>query len=351
MKDLSKILVIRLSSLGDILHTLPAFSDLRHSFPNATIDWVVERKCAYLLSTVKGIDTVHVFDKGSALPASSDHNRPYPLWPMVRALRRQHYDLSIDFQGLLKTAFLGFMGGASRRIGFPAELAREWPAHWFYSQTLIAPRESLHVLELNRKLAAYAGARPFPFAYDPVVSKTDRDHVEFILETNGLSEFVVVNPGGGWKSKNWKPEYYGALTEKIRKELYLRVVVTTGPGEEILYEELVKHCREPLPLHLQVSFLQLIPLLQKSLLLIGGDTGPFHLACALQTPVVGIFGPTSAVRNGPWNDQDETVTKQMACSGCYKRDCPTDNACMDIPVDAVFEALRRRLEKIRKKPI
>ena len=95
----------------------------------------------------------------------------------------------------------------------------------------------------------------------------------------------------------------------------------------------------------------MIPLLKKARLLIGGDTGPFHLACALRTPVVGIFGPTSAIRNGPWSNRDEVVTNGVACSGCHKRNCPTDNACMDIPVSDVFAAVERRLAKSGTKPI
>ena len=125
----------------------------------------------------------------------------------------------------------------------------------------------------------------------------------------------------------------------------LPVVVTTGPGEESLYENLAAQCGGKQPDHFQLSFLQLIPLLRKAGLMVGGDTGPFHLACALKTPVVGIYGPTCPVRNGPWGEEDEVVVHSLPCSRCYKRKCPEDNACMDITVDEVFAAVTRRLQK------
>lgn len=343
MNDPLKILVIRLSSLGDILHTLPAFFDLRHSFPDAKIDWVVALNCRFLLTVVKGIDTVHIFNKAEIVNSPFKRSSRYPVWSLIRQLRAERYDYAIDFQGLLKTAFMGFASGAAVRIGFPKELVRERPSHWFYHRTPSLPQKPVHVLALNRMLAACAGARPAAVPFDPVVDIRDQETVDSLLAEKGLSEFVVINPGGGWPSKIWKPEYYGKLARRIESELDLPVVVTTGPGEEFLYEKLAAQCDGRPPIHLRISFLQLIPLLKKARLLIGGDTGPLHLACALDVPVVGIYGPTSPARNGPWKEKYETVVNPVPCSGCHKRTCPTDNVCMEIPVDNVFAAVTRRL--------
>jgi len=346
-----KILVIRLSSLGDILHALPAFFDLRTSFPDARIDWLAGHGAAPLLSAVRGIGTVHIFDKTAAFALPSSRAGRHSLLRVVRTLRGQQYGCCIDFQGLLKTALLSSLSGAGTRIGFPAGQVREWPAHWFYNRSPARLRQPLHVVELNRLLARCAGARPHSVPFDFAVSREDRDHVDSLISGAGLEDFVVINPGGGWESKTWKPEYYGELCTRIRDEWNLPVVVTTGPGEHPLYQRIAATCGGAPPAHFRVSFLQLIPLLEKARLLVGGDTGPFHLACALQTPVVGIFGPTSPVRNGPWRDADEAVTRGAACSGCYKRKCPTDGGCMDIPVDAVFSAVTRRLLSSGQKPL
>jgi len=336
-----KILIIRLSSLGDILHVLPAFAGLRATFPQARIDWLVGNRFKFLLSAVRGIDTLHVLDT-SALLHLPPQGAPWrQMRDLIRSLRAQRYDFSIDFQGLLKTAFLGSLSGSKTRLGFSRNLVREYPAHWFYSQTLDKPQEQVHVLALNQRLAGLAGARPAPVFCDFSVPEDDLRYVDSLLSQKRLDGFVVLNPGGGWPTKRWSPEKYGFLAGRIRVELGLSVVVTTGPGEESLYQTIAQHCRDVI--HLPVSFLQLIPLLKKARLFLGGDTGPFHLACALGTAVVGIFGPTSPVRNGPWQDGEEAVVHILPCSACHWRKCPTKNECMDITVDEVFAAVTRRL--------
>jgi heptosyltransferase-1 len=338
-----KILIIRLSSLGDILHALPAFAGLRASFPDAKIDWLVAERFKFLLSAVRGIDSLHGVDTDSLRRPSGARSAWRQLWSTVCSLRAQHYDLSIDFQGLLKTAVLSFISGSRRRLGFSKDLVREPPAHWFYHQTLDVPKEQVHVLTLNQKLAELAGSGSVQTSCEFLVPESDQSAVDSLLMHKQLKDFVVINPGGGWPTKRWGLERYGILAGRIQTELGLPVVVTTGPGEETFYNTIAEHCGTPAPLHLPISFLQLIPLLKKARLLIGGDTGPFHLACALGTAAVGIFGPTSPVRNGPWHDEDEVVARIVPCSFCYGRTCPTNNECMDISVDEVLEAVTRRL--------
>jgi heptosyltransferase I len=347
MNNSPRILIIRLSSLGDILHTLPAFVDLRTSFPNAKIDWLVGKKFRFLLSAVRGIDALHILDTSRLLQFPLDREAWRQLSSMIRRLRSLQYDFSIDFQGLLKTAVLGLLSGAGTRIGFSRDLVRERPAHWFYQQALQKPREQFHVLALNRMLAELAGARPASIPLDLVVADQDTRLVNSLLLQEHLTEFVAINPGGGWPTKVWQPERYGVLAAKIQSERGLPVVVTTGPGEEALFDTIAAHCSKVPPRHFHLSFLQLIPLFKKARLLIGGDTGPFHLACALGTPVVGIFGPTSPLRNGPWSDGDEAICRTLPCSFCHKRKCPTNNECMDVGVDDVYAAVIRQLEKSR----
>jgi heptosyltransferase I len=344
MSKSPKILIIRLSSLGDILHALPAFVDLRKSFPNAQIDWLVGKKFEFLLSAVRGIDGIHAIDTGSLLRFPINGSAWRQGRRLIRSLRSQSYDYSLDFQGLLKTAILGCLSGARTHIGFSKDLVREPPAHWFYTRKLQKPGESMHVLALNQLLAELAGAKRSIFSpLDLVAPEADTSYVKSILGEKRLRNFAVINPGGGWPTKRWRPERYGTLAAKIQDDLKIPVVVTTGPGEEAYYSTIAKYCDKPAPHHLQISFIQLIPLLKKALIFIGGDTGPFHLACATGTPTVGIFGPTSPVRNGPWRNEDQAVTRKLPCSCCHKRSCATDDDCMDIAVDQVFAAVRRRI--------
>ncbi len=344
MNTSPKILIIRLSSLGDILHALPAFAGLRASFPEARIDWLVAGQCKLLLSAVRGIDTVHVLGSTPPQPRSRYRYSGRQVWNTIRNMRARQYDFSIDFQGLLKTAFLGFVSGSEMRLGFSKDLVREPPAHWFYHRTLAKPQKQVHVLALNQMLAGLTGAQAASTSCEFHVAEDDQRTIDSLLNKNQLRDFVVINPGGGWATKRWSPERYGILAERIQAELGLPVVVTTGPGEDMFYRTIAAQCSGHAPLHFPVSFLQLIPLLRKTRLLIGGDTGPFHLACALGTATVGIFGPTSPVRNGPWREGDEVVVHTLPCSYCYGRTCGTNNECMDIPVDEVFSAVIRRIE-------
>jgi lipopolysaccharide heptosyltransferase I len=346
MNSSPKILIIRLSSLGDILHTVPAFTDLRKTFPDATIDWLVSKKCEFLLHAIPGINRIHILDTDSLLDRTMAGSAWRRLSKLIRELKRERYDFVMDFQGLLKTAFLGWMSGGRTRIGFSKELVRERPSHWFYHKTLAKSQEPLHVLQLNRKLAELAGARP-SFAAPCVfnISEKDNRYVDDLLQKNRSEDFVVINPGGGWPTKMWSPEKFGILAKKIQIQSGLPIIVTTGPGEDGLYRIIAEHCGAPRPHHFPVSFLQLIPLYKKARLFIGGDTGPFHLACALGVAVVGIFGPTSPARNGPWSAEDTAVSHTLRCSFCYGRTCSRKNICMDITVDEVFAAAIGRLKE------
>ncbi len=343
MKPSPKILIIRLSALGDILHALPAFQGLRSAFPGSRIDWLTAKKSSFLFEAVPGIDALHVLDTNSLLRFPFDRSAWRRFGELIRELRSQQYDFALDFQGLLKTAFLGSISGSRTRLGFSKELVRERPAHWFYTRTLEKPSTQVHVLVLNQMLAGLTGARAVSAPINFSISPNDNDYIDSLITRERITDFVVINPGGGWPTKRWNPQRYGALARKIQLELGITVVVTTGPGEGSLFQTIAESCGDPLPRHFPVSFLQLIPLLKRALLFVGGDTGPFHLACAAGTAVVGIFGPTSVVRNGPWSEADEAVTRALPCSSCYWRTCPTRNECMDIQVDEVFAGVIRRM--------
>jgi lipopolysaccharide heptosyltransferase I len=345
MKDSPKILIIKLSSLGDIIHTLPAFQSLRASFPEGRIDWLVECRLAFLLSAVPGIDHVIPIDTRALRHTLVSRQSWHRLLEPIRRLRSVRYDAAIDFQGLIKTAVIGFGSRARMRIGFAKTLVRERPAQWFYQRKVEKPVVPIHVARLNLLLAMAAGARQSELTACLRAGDADTRTMEGRLLQEQLSDFAIINPGGGWPTKKWQPARYGQLAVRIQNELQMKVVVVTGPGEESLYREIAAECGGRLPVHLDVPFLQLIPLLQRARVVISGDTGPLHLACALRIPVVAIMGPTAPTRNGPWTETDEVVVHYLPCSFCNGRSCPTGNECMDIGVEEVFRAVVRRLEK------
>jgi heptosyltransferase I len=341
----SRILVIRLSSIGDILHTLPALQDLRRSFPAARLDWLVERRMSFLLSAFQGIDGIHVVDTSKLKRQPWDPMAWRESAKLVKELRSIRYDVCIDFQGLLKTAFIGFLSGARVRLGFGRELVRERPAHWMYHQRLPETCGNCHITVRNRLLAYQAGARPADDLPAILSRPVDEEFIESRLKTGRIESFIVINPGAGWPTKRWPPDRYGALAARILKDLSIPVIVTTGPGEVGLFEAMARECPVSGLTHLSVDFLKLIPLFRKATAVISGDTGPYHLACAMKVPTVGIFGSTAPERNGPWSNLDESVYRMLPCSFCHGRKCPTRIECMDIPVDAVLAALKRRLER------
>jgi lipopolysaccharide heptosyltransferase I len=345
MSPPAKILIIRLSSLGDILHALPAFQSLRETFPAARIDWLVDKKAGFLPSAVEGIDNVFVIDTKSLRDGNLKPWRDAAK--LLRTLRTVRYDISLDFQGLLKTAILSLLCGAGERLGFDRGLVREKPSHWFYTRRLNYRGPTAHVVALNQMLAETAGAAKSRAPVRFVPDDRTACRIKELLRKQQLSDYVVINPGGGWTTKRWSPSRYGALAARIQNELGMPVVVTIGPEEGALYDEIARNASGPVPRCLQVSFMELIPLLRRARLLVGGDTGPFHLACALGTPVVGILGPTAPARNGPWSASDESVFRVLPCSFCNGRTCPTNNECMDLGVEQVFDAVVRQLAKER----
>ncbi|NWG14277.1 MAG: glycosyltransferase family 9 protein [Acidobacteria bacterium] len=338
-----KILIIRLSSLGDILHALPAYAALRRSFPAARIDWLVENRARFLLSVVAGLDEVIEIDTAACQSHPFAASSWAGLWKVICSLRRRRYDISIDFQGLLKTAALGLLIGARERVGFGKAFAWEWPAHWLYSRTVDPEHSGMHVVDANQVLTQTVGAPRWSGQVQFTVPPQISNGVSEQLAGMKLSDFVVINPGGGWPTKRWPAARYGSLAERIIRELKLEVVVTTGPGEDELFRTIQSNCLARIH-HLRLSFLELIPLMKQARMVVAGDTGPLHLACAVGTPVVGIYGPTSPERNGPWLPADRYVVKVLPCSYCYGRTCPTHNECMDIPVQEVFREIAARLE-------
>ncbi len=347
MAELRKILIVRLSSIGDIIHVLPAFESLRSAYPESRIDWLVESRLAFLLSAVEGIDHIHAIDTHAMRVHFARIEAWKKLLEPVRAVRACRYDAVLDFQGLLKTAFLSVVSGAGTRFGFSKSLVRERPAHWFYSRTLANPGVPMHVAQLNMLLAKEAGGLREDFSVRLKARDEDTREIESRVQREQLNDFVVINPGGGWPTKRWRPARYGALAARIQGQMHMRVVIVTGPGEEELYRQIKEVCTDPTPAHFPVPFLQLIPLFRRARLVVGGDTGPLHLACALGTPVVSIMGPTSPVRNGPWSEKDEVVVHRLPCSFCNGRSCPTENECMDISPEEVFNAVAGRLERTR----
>jgi lipopolysaccharide heptosyltransferase I len=329
-----RFLVVRLGSLGDIVHALPAVHALRNKFPGAQLDWLVEDKWRALLAGNADINDIIRLDRTTWSGVSA----------CVRQLRRRKYDCAIDFQGLYKSALLARLSGARRRIGFALEHLRESGAAWFYTERVRSTAS--HIVDQNLALAQHAGAEKgevrFPLAFPDEAER----FVRMQLGSKGGKKFFVMSPGGGWMSKCWPAEQYGHLHRRLMSVLSFagwRGVVNYGPGERHLAEAVRVAGGDADPLLFSGELPQLMALLRGAAFFVGGDTGPLHLAVALGTPVVGLYGPTDPARNGPYSPADVVVRNAREEETTYKRDSSPARSMRSITVEQVVAAVQRRL--------
>ena len=306
-----RFLIIRLGSLGDLVHAVPAVAALREAYPDAQIDWLVERAHAPLLAQVPAISRVIVL-KGRSLGG----------WLATRAeLRAQRYDVAIDLQGLIKSAALARLSGAIRVVGFDTRALREPAARWFYTAQ-VEVGEGRHVIEKNLALvrtldlglSRTLDRAVFPFAVSPSPALES-------LQSSGVSEFALLNPGAAWPNKRWPVESFAAVARWIHHTYGWTPVVLWGPGEEAIADAIVSGAPGVAVRAPKTTFNDLLALARASKLFVSGDTGPLHLACAMGAPVVALFGPTTERRNGPWDDRDVSISRYDQCECHYQRVC------------------------------
>jgi len=265
-------------------------------------------------------------------------------------LRRAGYDAAIDFQGLYKSAILAQLSRAQRRLGFARKFLKEPGAARFYTER-VRPPENTHVVEMNLALARAAGAGETEQRFPLPTAPEDEAAVEQMLEKNHLRDFVILSPGGGWGSKCWPVERYAMVHNALARERGWRTVINAGPGEERLVSEFMAQARVSRPVHLSLTLRQLVALIRRARLLISGDTGPLHLAAALGTPVVGLYGPTDPVRNGPYSPprplrgpRAVVLHHREMATITYKREDKPSPAVLAITVEEVVAAANRCLE-------
>ncbi len=296
--------MLRLSALGDIIHTIPAVVAIRRSQPGFAIGWVVEGPNRDIVEAVAPVDRVFTVDTRRWRQSPFRIATIRQALSAVRQIRRfGRKGTSLDFQGLMKSSLIGRLSKARVRIGFEYAATREGVSTWFTNRQIVIDRRR-HVIEWNMQLAAAIGATPIdPLSVDFSKYSRDRSGALSVLMHNGP---VVLLPGTGRKEKQWPTEHFASLARRIVVETGREVVVGWGPGEESLARDIAGRTgvvRVAPPSDLR----ELAFILGKASCVIGGDTGPLHLAAALKVPVVGLYGPTDPARNGPWGQIDRCV--------------------------------------------
>lgn len=298
-----------MGAMGDILHALPAVTALRQSHPEWVIDWVLEPKWRSLLAAVgsTGRDTGStgalqpVVDRLYFAPAKEWGRAPL-AWEtragikgLRRALKSSAYDTVIDFQGAFRSAAFGRMAASRRLIG--EAKPREWAARWLFTEHVAT--HGAHVIEQDLELAATVAGDDLKYVrpWLPTDPVADNWAQELLRDCAG-KPVALINPGAGWGAKCWPLDRYAAVARKLIERGFW-VLVNAGPGEEPLANSIVQKANGA-AVALSPSLERLIAITRRISLVIAGDTGPLHLACALGKPVVGIYGPTDPSRNGPF---------------------------------------------------
>jgi len=340
-----QILIVKLGSIGDIVHTLPAAAAIRRHLPSAEISWVVEKRAAEILRGNPIIDRLIEIDTKGLRAKGGVDEMLRELREQVGELRKSRFDLAIDFQGLLKSALVAKVSGARRRWGFAGRALREPPSRILLTDSVKIPRTT-HIVNKNLLLASAAlGFEPantppeFPIAFN----HADAAEADAIVQGIG-PRFAILNPAGGWWTKLWDAANYGRLADRLWDEMRLPSVIVYGPGQEALAQKAVAGSKSGKAVVAQPSLKGLYALAKNSSVYVGGDTGPTHIAIAAGAPIVGIFGPTEWWRNGSLDPRDICVERtDIGCRvNCHRRTC-SNWICMDIDVEIVLAGIKKRL--------
>lgn len=334
-------LIVRLGSLGDLIHTLPAVAAIRRAQPDARIDWLVEPPHRGLLDMVPILSAVVVM-QGRSLGG----------WMATsRLLRPRHYDVALDFQGLIKSAALARFSGAREVVGFDRVALREPAARFFYHRTAQIG-EGRHVIAKNLALASSVLERAVPMREQWDAGAAGdfpmRDIASPALDAiraQGILRYALINPGAAWPNKRWPADRFGAIAALLKAEFGLTPLVLWGPSERDLAQSVASSSGGAAVVAPETQLPDLVALCRSASFMISGDTGPLHIACATGVPTVSVFGPTDAKRNGPWDRRDVVLTRYDRCPCHYKRQCQQPAAwCLpDISVAEVSAAVRTRL--------
>ena len=343
MTDLrQRFLIVRLSSMGDIVHALPAVAALGETFPLAEIHWAVENRHARLLEDNPYIHRLVKLDTLGWRERLTTRDAWWEIRCGIRELRESRYDAALDFQGLWKSALIAWLSGAPERIGFAEHWLREPASSALYTQR-VSPHGRQHVIEMNLALVERLGASTSYWQFP--LPRTDADDavVEAQLAPLDAQGFIIVNPGGGWRSKCWSPENYAELLRRWGEKLREPVILTGSASEEGLISAILQGAGNRRARFLPTSVVQFIALARRARLFVGGDTGPMHLAAAVGTPIVGIFGPTDPARNGPFAKDDIALSNAGLINHTRRESNPA--YLTGISVDSVLAAIQTRLAR------
>jgi len=353
------LLIVKLSAVGDVIHTLPSLAALRKLCPEAHITWVIEEAASDLLMDHPYLDRVIVSPRkmwGHDLKKGRIGKVLQEGASFIRELRERPYDLVIDFHGLFKSAVIVLMSGGKRKLGYDSmqelsglfynEKIPEDMGKHALNRYLDFPRYLAGGVELpDKDRNALTGREP---EFCIVVGEEHRNRVEKLLKINGIDRkerLVAVSPVALWETKLWEDEKFARLCDRMMEELRARVVLTGNDGEAL--SRIASRMKgSPVNLGGKTTLRDLAYLFERSSVVITTDSGPMHLAAAVGTPVIALFGPTDPKRTGPYGQGHTVIRKELPCSPCFLKKCESRECMREITVEEVFEAVRKKLGEI-----
>jgi len=339
------ILIVKLSAIGDVIHTLPSLTALRRLYPDAHITWVVEAAAADLVLNHPYLDEVLISRRKSWIK-DMKAGKFQPAWREMRSflsrLRSRRYDLVIDFHGLFKSSVIVFLSGGKRKLGYDSwqELSG------LFLNEKIPEYMNKHAVDRYLDFVRYLGAKPDDVEFVLPLTDGTKESARLLLDKYHLSEkkYIAINPIAFWETKLWNNAKFARLADWIKEKLNLDVVFT-GSNKTDAADILSRMTGEGINLGGETSLLTLAEIYQRACAVITTDSGPMHLAAAVGTPVIALFGPTDPRRTGPYGTGHTIIRADLSCSPCLKKKCPNRQCMEDIMPEQVFAAA----EKITKR--
>ncbi|MBO5590770.1 MAG: lipopolysaccharide heptosyltransferase II [Acidaminococcaceae bacterium] len=332
------ILIIKMSSLGDVLHTLPAVAALRKGFPDARLTWLVHPQFSAFVPDPPIIDEVIYFDKVKFKKMSLAEKWSY-FWQMRDLLHSRHFDLVIDMHGLFKSAVLAAISGCDNRIGF----CEMWEGSGFVSKPIRGPHAKGHAIEQYLDVVRYLGCKVDEICYP--MPDLQKEWQAVIKKTEAVKEpYVVLVPGARWETKKWPPEHFAKLAQMILQD-GKQVILAGGPEDAPIGAEIAAQAPGVTDLTGKTGLRELGALIQHCEVYISGDTGPLFIASAMKKPSVALYGPTRPGRTGPYKSSEAVIiTTPEPCRGCLKKQCSHWTCMRSITPEAVYNEYKKKAQ-------
>ncbi len=341
-QEFRRILIIRLSGIGDVVQTLPLLVALRKRYPRAYIAWLVQKRAEEILLGHPYLNEVIVFERDRWVSR---------LWPLIKKLRQKRFDLVVDSHGQLRSGLFAYITGARVRLGFSPKNGRELNSVFINFKAPPFPGD-WHAVERYLALASVLGAETETKEFLIQIGESEKEYVEHFLKEKGIETgeiLIALNPGSSWKSKIWPSKNYAHLADVLIKEFKVKIILLWGPGEENLIASIKSLMEEKPVIAPRTSLKELASLISRCTLFIGSDSAPLHIASALSIPSIGLYGPTDPKRNGPYGSGNAAIKKDLATLSCLRKGCRRckHQDCMElITVEEVINTVENKMKEL-----